>query len=396
YGRLITDGTTAYTYDGLDRVTTRNAARFSYDGGSNNLTGDGTWSYARDSAGNLLGATDGTTNLRVRTDQHTDATATLDTNGTSVTGTTTYDPFGKPTATSGTRSSLGYQSGWTDPTTGDVNMHARWYRPGTGGFTSRDSWQLDPTPSAQADRYTYVNGNPLGGTDPSGHERMMGYEGAAGGPVTLTPTGAGNIWSWGKGSERAVAGGSLMAVGGAVSALTGAGTAAVPQTATATGTTTYFDEIYWEKVAARDWIRPPGPGKCLGNCRVVRDPPRPPVVKPEPPKPLWEPFRTTIQRPTPKPDWEPPKSGDILKVIAAIYNVADLLEKLNLDQNATPDVEAEDQEVPAVGPGSRASGDRCDDGPRDTAQNVHGNITYFPRERFRPGPDECRATGAAG
>ncbi|MFF1794888.1 RHS repeat-associated core domain-containing protein, partial [Kitasatospora sp. NPDC058263] len=155
--------------DPYNVVTTRNAAKFTYDGGSNNLTGDGTWSYARDAAGTLLGATNGTANLRIRTDQHTDATATLNTDGTTVTGATTYDPFGKPVATTGTRSSLGYQSGWTDRDSGDVNMAARWYRPGTGSFTSRDSWQLDPSPSTQANRYTYANADPLNRTDPTGH-----------------------------------------------------------------------------------------------------------------------------------------------------------------------------------------------------------------------------------
>ncbi|MFE6050517.1 LamG-like jellyroll fold domain-containing protein [Kitasatospora sp. NPDC056446] len=181
FGRLITEGTTTYTYDGLDRVTSRNAARFTYDGGSDDLTNDGTWAYARDGAGNLLGATNTTSSVRLRTDQHTDVTATLDNNGTTVTGTTTYDPFGKPTATSGTGTSLGYQSGWTDPATGDVNMAARWYRPGTGGFTSRDSWQLNPSSSAQANRYAYANGSPLNGIDPTGHEKVAQAGGGGGG-----------------------------------------------------------------------------------------------------------------------------------------------------------------------------------------------------------------------
>ncbi|MFI8460463.1 LamG-like jellyroll fold domain-containing protein [Kitasatospora sp. NPDC085464] len=183
FGRLITEGTTSYTYDGLDRVTGRNAARFSYDGGTNELTGDGTWTYARDTAGNLLGAANATSSVRLRTDQHTDVTATLDSNGTSVTGSTTYDPFGKPTATSGTGTSLGYQSGWTDPASGDVNMAARWYRPGTGGFTSRDSYLLDPTSSARANRYTYANGSPLNGIDPTGHEVPKAGAGGGGGGV---------------------------------------------------------------------------------------------------------------------------------------------------------------------------------------------------------------------
>ncbi|MEM1334573.1 MAG: RHS repeat-associated core domain-containing protein [Actinomycetota bacterium] len=34
---------------------------------------------------------------------------------------------------------IGFQGGYSDPTTGDTWMGARWYRPGTGAFTSRDT-----------------------------------------------------------------------------------------------------------------------------------------------------------------------------------------------------------------------------------------------------------------
>ena len=40
--------------------------------------------------------------------------------------------------------------------------------------------------------------------------------------------------------------------------------------------------------------------------------------------------------------------------------------------------------------GDSDDGERCDDNP---GGNTNGNITYLPRERFRPGPDGCRATG---
>lgn len=103
------------------------------------------------------------------TDQHTDLVAGLNADATQVTGSTAYDPFGTETATNGTTPAVGYQSGYTDPATGDVNMAARWYQPGTGSFASRDTWQLDPSPSAQANRYAYANDDPVNGTDPTGH-----------------------------------------------------------------------------------------------------------------------------------------------------------------------------------------------------------------------------------
>ncbi|MFJ7280586.1 RHS repeat-associated core domain-containing protein, partial [Kitasatospora sp. NPDC098663] len=94
---------------------------------------------------------------------------TIDPAAKGVTGSTAYDPFGKPTASAGATNSLGYQSGWTDPASGDVNMAARWYRPGSGTFASRDSWQLGTNPSVQGNRFTYGNGDPIDSTDPSGH-----------------------------------------------------------------------------------------------------------------------------------------------------------------------------------------------------------------------------------
>ncbi|MCX4589839.1 DNA/RNA non-specific endonuclease [Streptomyces sp. NBC_01549] len=169
FERKITDGATTYTYDSLDRVQTRGSTTFTYDGGSNNLAGDGTSTYNRTPEGSLLSLSTGTTKQWALTDQHTDLVAGLTADGTSVSGSTTYDPFGKETATGGTTPAVGYQSGWTDPASGDVNMAARWYQPGTGSFASRDTWQLDPAPSAQVNRYTYANGGPLNGTDPSGH-----------------------------------------------------------------------------------------------------------------------------------------------------------------------------------------------------------------------------------
>ncbi|MFF7146392.1 RHS repeat-associated core domain-containing protein [Streptomyces nodosus] len=169
FERKITDSGTTYTYDSLDRVQTRGSTVFTYDGGSNNLTGDGTTNYSRTPEGALLSLSTGTTKQWALTDQHTDLVAALTPDGTQISGSTAYDPFGTKTATDGTTPALGYQSGWTDPTTGDVNMAARWYQPGTGSFASRDTWQLDPLPSAQTNRYLYANAGPLNGTDPSGH-----------------------------------------------------------------------------------------------------------------------------------------------------------------------------------------------------------------------------------
>ncbi|MFI2072164.1 LamG-like jellyroll fold domain-containing protein [Streptomyces triculaminicus] len=171
FERRIADGDTKFTYDSLDRVSRRGDVAFTYDGGSNNLVSDGTSTYSRTPGGALLGSTDGSAAQRSVTDQHTDVVAGLSVDGTKVVGSAAYDPFGSVRAKAGSRSSLGYQSGWTDPASGDVNMTSRWYQPGTGTFASRDTWQLEPSPSVQANRYVYGNADPLNGTDPDGHKR---------------------------------------------------------------------------------------------------------------------------------------------------------------------------------------------------------------------------------
>ncbi|MFI0539753.1 RHS repeat-associated core domain-containing protein [Streptomyces sp. WSLK1-3] len=172
--RQLTNGATTYTYTArgtqasVDTGGGSSVRTLTFDAFERKIT-DGATSYNRTPDGALLSAATGTTKQWTLTDQHTDLIAALTPDATALTGSTAYDPFGTKTATTGTTSAVGYQSGWTDPTTGDVNMAARWYQPSTGSFTSRDTWQLDTSPSAQANRYGYANNTPLTGTDPTGH-----------------------------------------------------------------------------------------------------------------------------------------------------------------------------------------------------------------------------------
>lgn len=148
FERKITDGGTACTYDSLDRMLTRGQTAFTYDGGSNkNLAADGNTHYSRTPGGSLLSTATGTVKQWSVTDQHTDRVAGLSPDGTAVTGSTAYSPFGVETASNETTSSSGYHSAWTDPDSGDVNMAARWPRQPVCIRRSR----------------------PLDGTDPSGH-----------------------------------------------------------------------------------------------------------------------------------------------------------------------------------------------------------------------------------
>ncbi|MGI8333638.1 LamG-like jellyroll fold domain-containing protein [Actinomadura scrupuli] len=191
YDRLITDNGVTNTYDALDRLTTRTqggtTTKFNYATDQNDPTalatasGTVTTAYGRDPHGDLLSTRVGSSPSLVLSDQHQDLTATVSQTGDTLTGSTAYDPFGGPTSTTGTAPGLGYQGEYTDPTTGRVDMHARWYTPGTGNFTSRDDWTLHPDPSVQTNHYTYANADPLGNTDPTGHAPCTTHPGGSGG-----------------------------------------------------------------------------------------------------------------------------------------------------------------------------------------------------------------------
>jgi RHS repeat-associated protein len=127
----------------------------------------------------LLGQKEGANPaLASLTDMHGDLVATY--SSTALATTTAYDPFGAITDQTGAKTNLGYQGEYTDPDTGKVNMHARWYQPGTGTFTSRDTMTLSPNPSIQANRYTYANASPLTHTDPTGHWAVEGNPASGG------------------------------------------------------------------------------------------------------------------------------------------------------------------------------------------------------------------------
>jgi RHS repeat-associated protein len=179
FGQPVTQGGQSYAYDALGRVVTASgtsAASFAYSGTGNVIASDGTWKYAWDPSGTQLaavGPAGGGAGSLAFTDAHTDVTGTFTPNGTSLAGSASYDPFGQVTASAGLAGELGYQSGWTDPAAGLVHMGARWYGPGTGQFTTRDTTQVDPVPDpAAANPFAYAADNPMTGTDPTGHMLM--------------------------------------------------------------------------------------------------------------------------------------------------------------------------------------------------------------------------------
>ncbi|MFC9076742.1 LamG-like jellyroll fold domain-containing protein [Streptomyces sp. NPDC057062] len=421
FERKITDGSTTYTYDSLDRIQTRGSTTFTYDGGSNDLASDGTTNYNRTPDGTLLSFTDGTTKQWALTDQHTDLTTGLAPDGLQVTGSTAYDPFGKETAINGTTPAVGYQSDYTDPTSGDVNMAARWYQPGTGSFSSRDTWQLDPV-SQQANRYIYTAGNPLNGTDPTGHDtdtkvRDLPYRATvpyqpksgwydpnwnfnylAGLGLRLGGRGWGlaaevflDVWgwnnpayndgytppppSWGGNVTQPFGSSALVDTGTGMRIGPGAGSGI----RTATGT---------------------GSGGCSYHCVVI--PPAPPIDQ-NPnngPNPVPAPTRTKPKAEWTDAAWNTKKGVDATVdpetmrglLDDAEYTPADLasldmLQSLFPDQDIDPDLGFGKS---GADPNAQRTRNRCS---RDFP-STDPSFYYAPMTRFGAGPDDCRATGA--
>ena len=167
-GRLLAVGSIDFTYDSLDRIAERETVDFTYSGTSIDPTTVGTNSWSRSPAGRLIAQDDGTTSWLVGLNRHGDLSYLFGTTGT-VTDTVIYDPFGVSAATTGSNGSdLGYQGDYTDPTSGEIWMGARWYSPADAGFRSRDTIFGELSTPVSLNRYTYAHNNPLLYWDPNG------------------------------------------------------------------------------------------------------------------------------------------------------------------------------------------------------------------------------------
>jgi RHS repeat-associated protein len=169
FDRLVSDGSTGYAYDGLDRVVAAGSKTLSYSGPGATPVADGTQTYSLDPDGDVTAMKQGSTAQLALQNTHGDVTGTFTATGAALAGVTAYNPFGVVTRATGTRTDLGYQSGWTDPGSGRVNMAARWYDPSTGGFASRDTMAVDPVPSSAGNPFAYAGADPMDNVDPSGH-----------------------------------------------------------------------------------------------------------------------------------------------------------------------------------------------------------------------------------
>ncbi|MFF8607691.1 LamG-like jellyroll fold domain-containing protein [Streptomyces sp. NPDC015346] len=395
FERKITDGSSVFTYDSLDRVAKSGEDALTYDGGSNGLTSDGPNKYSRGPSGSLQAMANGTTKQWAVTDRHTDVVAGLSPDGRTVTASTTYTPFGEVTATAGAGSSLGYQSGWTDPSSGDVNMAARWYRPGTGAFVSRDTWQLDPSPSAQANRMLFGNADPLNHTDPSGHcagwwilvcevisiigEDILGpHTDRAGardcGGIFLDRCGTRNTWD------------ALLAQSKNV--------AAQPQWS---GGNNHDTPLGYGSSGGQSGGRGGNDYSCNGQCGTTSI---------RPPKPPIDQNPNNGRNPFPAPTLPPAAAvwtaatwatGTAVSATFTSQAMLDLLAIAMFAPDVISGLDPRLQPQPGGGTRGRTRTDKkCDDGP---GASKNGHQIYLPRERYYDShskQEECRATGVYG
>jgi len=125
---MTSQGAQSYSYDAVGRALTDTGATFAYSGVGNNPSSDGVNTYSYDPSGGVVGIGRSGSSVLAFVDQHSDVVGDFTASGSVLSGSTTYDPLGNVTATSSQAGRLGYQSGWTDSSTGKVDMAARGIR----------------------------------------------------------------------------------------------------------------------------------------------------------------------------------------------------------------------------------------------------------------------------
>ena len=176
FGQQVTAGASSYGYDALGRLLTGGTASspvtLTYSGMGDQVASDPSATYSRDPSGSVTGV-DTTAGVKTiaLTDQHMDLSGMFTPAGTTLTESSTFDPWGNVIATAGTAVQAGFQGGWTDPATKQVDMGAWFYDPAAGQFLNQDqvTTPAQGDPAAGGDLHAYVNDSPVTGTDPSGH-----------------------------------------------------------------------------------------------------------------------------------------------------------------------------------------------------------------------------------
>ena len=196
-----------YTYDALDRMHTSTAGTvthtFHYDGWNTTATtvvpsSGSTTTYEVSPSDQPLGVTQASTSHNLFSDGHGNVSTAVTTSG-GVACTARFDPFGNPlnvagTVTPGTQQpdcntgstpdTVFYRNARHDSSSGDYPLGPRLYDPQKDSFLTQDGYrsgQPAANPNAGNDplllnTYTYVNGDPVNLSDPTGHRYTTGID----------------------------------------------------------------------------------------------------------------------------------------------------------------------------------------------------------------------------
>jgi RHS repeat-associated protein len=186
---------------------------------------EGTISYLYGPGGLPLEQRDGAGNLTWYHHDQLGSTRVLTNNTGTITGTYTYDPYGRQTVHTGTVTTpLGYTGQYTDTETGLIYLRNRYYDPASAQFLTRD-----PDVANARSAYGYTTNNPLNYTDPSGLGAVPGAgcqpKSCPHGPA-VNPLGHPDelpSWFWYAYGGLGLAGGAAGAADFLVGALTGLG-----------------------------------------------------------------------------------------------------------------------------------------------------------------------------
>jgi RHS repeat-associated protein len=191
-----------FTYDSLDRARQRSEGgvvkqTFAYDGFETDASfvteGTAVTTNFHTPDGSLSATRSGTSTVAASVDSHGDATLFYNPTIGALTDAKGFDPYGNPVGTlkigagAAQGKSFGFQSQWTDPVSGDVDMNARWYNPAANSFRARDSHGGSATSPITLNRYAYGGNNPLKYSDPTGHD-MFDLQSIINGVTAATPT----------------------------------------------------------------------------------------------------------------------------------------------------------------------------------------------------------------
>ncbi|MDA8238201.1 MAG: RHS repeat-associated core domain-containing protein, partial [Chloroflexi bacterium] len=167
--------TVTYTYDALDRRTSRSAGGTSETYGYVGLSatvgridrgGGQVLASAIDALGDRLTVGSSWVLPSVRGD----VAALLAPGGTAVGDAHRYDPYGVTLAASGsTASPWRFAGRLQEPTSGQYDYGARGYDPALAAFTSLDTALGAAAAPASRNRYLYAEANPVSMVDPDGH-----------------------------------------------------------------------------------------------------------------------------------------------------------------------------------------------------------------------------------